>query len=82
MADSQLMQIIRRLTAMQFDHTGNRQRRTFEVFGIPVCEVTYVQDRDEYIFVRFRPRERFRFDNIDLVAVEVFNCLYDFENTF
>lgn len=82
MAASELEQIIRRLDAMRNDRTANRQRRTFEQFGIPVCEVTYIQDRNEYVYVRFRPRERFRFDNIDLAAIEVFNCLYDFRNTF
>lgn len=82
MARSQLVQIIKRLDAMRHDRSGNRQRRTFEQFGVPVCEVTYVQDRDEYVFVRFRPRERFRFDDIDLAAIEVFNCLYDLKNTF
>lgn len=82
MATSQLVQIIRRLDAMRNDQTGNRQRRTFEQFGIPVCEVTYICDRDEFVYVRFRPHERFRFDDLDLVAIEVFNCLYDFRNTF
>ena len=82
MAASQLVQIIRRLDAMRNDYTGNRQHRTFEQFGIPVCEVTYIRDRDEFIYVCFRPRERFRFDDLDLAAIEVFNCLYDFRNTF
>lgn len=82
MATSQLVQIIRRLDAMRNGQTGNRQRRTFEQFGIPVCEVTYIRDRDEFIYVRFRLHERFRFDDLDLVVIEVFNCLYDFRNTF
>ncbi|WP_261313218.1 YkuJ family protein [Limosilactobacillus panis] len=47
-----------------------------------MCEVTYVQGSDEYVFVRFRPYERFRFDNIDLVAIEVYDCLYDLQHTF
>ncbi len=79
---SQLVQIIRRLDAMKHDRTGRRQKRTFEQFGIPVCEVTYVQGSDEYVFVRFRPHERFRFDDIDLVAIEVYDCLYDLQHTF
>lgn len=81
-AKSQLLQIIRRLNAMKHDQRGRRQRRTFEQFGVPVCEVTYVSDTDEFVFVRFRPQERFRFVDIDLVAIEVFNCLYDLEHTF
>ncbi|MGM9891176.1 DUF1797 family protein [Limosilactobacillus sp.] len=79
---SQLLQIIRRLDAMQHDRSGRRQRRTFEQFGIPVCEVTYNRDTDEFIFVRFRPQERFRFDDLDLAAIEVFNSLYDLQHTF
>lgn len=47
-----------------------------------LCDVTYIHSREEFIFVRYRPYERFRFDDIDLVAIEVFNCLYDLENTF
>lgn len=81
MNQSQLIQIIRRLDAMKHDQTGKRQKRTFEQFGIPVCEVTYTGD-EEFIFVRFRPRERFRFDDIDLVAIEVYDCLYDLQHTF
>ena len=81
-AKSQLLQIIRRLNAMKHDQRGRHQRRTFEQFGVPVCEVTYVSDTDEFVFVRFRPQERFRFVDIDLVAIEVFNCLYDLEHTF
>ena len=77
MGKSQLVQIIRRLDAMKHDHTGKRQKRTFEQFGIPVCEVTYTGTGDDFIFVRFRPQERFRFDDIDLVAIEVYDCLYD-----
>lgn len=82
MEKSQLVQIIQRLNAMVHDRTGKRQRRTFEQFGIPVCEVTYVQGSNEFVFVRFRPYERFRFDDIDLTAIEVYNCLYDLQHTF
>ncbi|WP_283588549.1 YkuJ family protein [Limosilactobacillus viscerum] len=82
MSESQLVQIIRRLEAMKRDQTGKRQKRTFEQFGIPVCEVTYTGEDDNFIFVRFRPQERFRFDDIDLVAIEVYDCLYDLQHTF
>ena len=82
MQESQLLAIIRRLIAMTHDQTSNRQKRIFEKFGIPVCEVTYIRSSDEFIFIRYRPHERFRFDEIDLVAIEVFDCLYESENTF
>lgn len=82
MEESQLLIIIKRLNAMKRDRTSNRQKRIFEKFGIPVCEVTYIRSSDEFVFVRYRPHERFRFDEIDLVAIEIFNCLYEIENTF
>lgn len=82
MKDSQLMIILKRLIAMRNDYSSNRQKRTFEKFGIPLCDVTYVRASDEFVFVKYRPYERFRFDDIDLVAMEIFNCLYDLENTF
>lgn len=82
MKESELLVIIKRLIAMQNDYSRNRQKRTFEKFGIPLCDVTYIHDRQEFVFTRYRPQERFHFDNLDLVAIEVFNCLYDLENTF
>lgn len=82
MAISELKKIINRLEAMMLDETNNRQTRVFEQFGIPLCEVTYIHSSDEFVFLRYRPTERFRFDNLDLAAIEVFNCLYDFKHTF
>ncbi|KRK53757.1 hypothetical protein FC31_GL001791 [Limosilactobacillus antri DSM 16041] len=54
----------------------------FEQFGVPVCEVTYVRASDEFIFVRFRPQERFCFDSIDLAAIEIYDSLYELRHTF
>ncbi|MBU3829814.1 MAG: YkuJ family protein [Candidatus Limosilactobacillus merdavium] len=81
-ASSSLEKIINRLQAMTLDQTADRQKRTFEQFGIPLCEVTYIRSTREFIFLRYRPRERFHFDELDLAAIEVFNCLYDFRHTF
>ena len=82
MEESMLLPIVRRLNAMRFDTSGKRQLRMFEQFGIPVCEVTYVRESDEFIFVRFRPQERFCFDSIDLTAIEVYDSLYELRHTF
>lgn len=82
MEESMLLPIVRRLNAMRCDTSGKRQRRMFEQFGIPVCEVTYVRESDEFIFVRFRPQERFCFDSIDLTAIEVYDSLYELWHTF
>lgn len=82
MEKSMLLQIIRRLNAMRCDTSSKRQRRMFEQFGVPVCEVTYVREDDSFTFVRFRPRERFCFDSIDLAAIEVYDSLYELRHTF
>lgn len=82
MEESTLEVIIHRLRAMMRDQSSNYQKRIFEQFGIPVCEVRYSRTGDEFTFLRYRPRERFRFDDIDLVAIEVFNSLYDLKHTF
>ncbi|MBA2914661.1 DUF1797 family protein [Limosilactobacillus frumenti] len=82
MEESTLEVIIRRLHAMMRDQSSDFQKRIFEQFGIPVCEVRYSRVGDEFTFIRYRPRERFRFDDLDLVAIEVFNSLYDLKHTF
>lgn len=82
MNESTLAVIIRRLHAMMRDQSSDLQKRIFEQFCIPVCEVRYRRSGDEFTFIRYRPRERFRFDDIDLVAIEVFNSLYDLKHTF
>lgn len=82
MAESMLEQIIHRLQAMTKDQSSSYQQRTFEQFGIPVCKVRYRRETNEFVFLRYRPRERFRFDDLDLVAIEVFNSLYDLKHTF
>ena len=82
MYSSNLEKIIKRLQAMALDHSNNRQKRIFEQFGIPLCEVTYIRSSREFIFKSYSPREQKSFDDIDLAAIEVFNCLYDFKHTF
>lgn len=83
MADqSELITIVKRLNAMRDDRSGNRQRRTFSMFGVPVCDVTYLQDEGIYVLVQLDDSERYRFDNIDLAAIEIYRCLYDFQESF
>lgn len=78
-----LIQIIRRLQAMQLDRSGAaEQRRTFSAYGIPVCEVIYHPKKHDFTFIRYSPDERFQFDLLDLVAIEVYDTLYAFEHSF
>lgn len=78
-----LIQIIKRLQAMQLDQSGSEdQRRTFSAYGVPVCEVVYHSLTRDFTFIRYSPEERFTFDLIDLVAIEVFDTLYAFVHSF
>ena len=42
----------------------------------------YRQLDNEFVLIRARKQERLVFDDLDLVAIEIFNCLYDFRETF
>lgn len=78
-----LLQIIRRLQAMQQDRSGAfDQHRTFSVYGVPVCEVIYHSLTRDFTFIRYSPEERFQFDLLDLVAIEVYDTLYAFVDSF
>lgn len=78
-----LIQIIKRLQAMQLDRSGSsEQRRTFSAYGIPVCEVVYRPKTHDFTFIRYSPEEHFQFDLLDLVAIEVYDTLYAFEHSF
>ena len=46
MKESELLVIIRRLIAMQNDDSRDRQKRTIEKFGIPLCDLTYIHSRE------------------------------------
>ena len=66
MYSSNLEKIIKRLQAMALDHSNNRQKRIFEQFGIPLCEVTYIRSSREFIL----PQLKF------LIAYMILNILF------
>lgn len=82
MVQSNLVKIIQRLDAMRMDQSGSRQVREFAQYGVPVCKVTYRQDTGEYIVDRYNPDRNLVFDNLDLAAIEIYDCLYDFRYSF
>lgn len=82
MLHSELQQILRRLDAMAEDTTNDVQQRTFSAYGIQVCTVTYRQSSGEFILEQFQPAGKMHFDNLDLTAIEVYRCLYDFRHSF
>lgn len=82
MQESKLMIILGRLQAMIEDQSSELQTREFMQFGIPVCRVTYQQLNRQWIVERYEPDRILYFDDIDLVAIEIFDCLYDFHHSF
>ena len=79
---SELVKIVKRLEAMQDDRSRNRQSRTFTMFGVAVCDVTYLHDEGIFILVQLDNSERYRFDKLDLAAIEIYRCLYDYQESF
>lgn len=79
---SNLQKIINRLNAMTLDDSREFQVREFAQYGVPVCKVTYFRDRGEFVVDRYNPDRDLVFDNIDLVAIEIYDCLYDFQHSF
>ena len=82
MSHSELQRILRRLDAMAEDTHGDIQQRTFSAYGIQICTVTYRQSTGEFELEQFQPAAYMTFDNLDLTAIEVYRCLYDFKNSF
>lgn len=82
MAESKLMVIIERLQAMVEDTRGEMQTREFMQFGVPVFRVTYQHLNQQWVLERYEPDRLLYFDDLDLVAIEIFDCLYDFRHSF
>ena len=82
MLHSNLQKIISRLDAMSMDQSGDRQVREFQQYGVPVCKVIYDQGNGEFIVDHYQQESQLVFDNIDLAAIEMYDCLYDFRHSF
>lgn len=82
MEKTRLIVILDRLQAMQEDQRGEIQTREFMQFGVPVCRITYQRLNKQWVLERYEPDRLLYFDDIDLVAIEIFDCLYDFRHSF
>ena len=79
---SDLKQILSRLRAM-IDSTDNQhQIRRFDAFGIEAVQVEYDQLTKIWTVHEHREVRQFQFDDIDLVAIEVYDVLHDFKLIF
>lgn len=75
MESSELITIISRLEAMTKDKTDNLQVRRFDVDEVERTKVTYDHERNLFTVVDYSIDEELEFDNIDFVAMEVFELI-------
>lgn len=74
MKPSVLTGIIQRLEAMTNTDNETEVRR-FEVDGVEKCQVAYITESDSFEMTESATGTVFRFDDIDLVAFEIFDLL-------
>ena len=74
--ESDLVQIAQRIRAMMIDDREDIQTRHFDAFGVTVVTVVFAVEglRDN--------NRRFAFDDADLVAIDIYEALQDFKETF
>lgn len=77
MKSSQLTAIIRRLEAMQEGTDGEVQVRRFEKEGAERCLITYDGKAGIYELEERATGQVYQFDDIDIVAIEIFELLQD-----
>jgi uncharacterized protein YkuJ len=77
MKGSQLVAIIKRLEAMQDTDSTEVQTRRFEKNGEERGLVTYDPKTETFELEELADHQTFQFDNIDLVAMEIFDLLDD-----
>lgn len=75
MESSKIISIITRLDAMTKDKTDDIQVRRFEVDGVERAQVTYDHEKNIFTVVDHSIEEELTFDNIDFVAMEVFELI-------
>ena len=76
MKPSQLVAIVQRLQTMADQHSDVEIRR-FEKNGVEKCVVTFNHEADSFELEDLDAKQTFQFDDIDLVAIEIFELLQD-----
>ncbi|MGQ2285691.1 YkuJ family protein [Leuconostoc suionicum] len=76
---SDLKQILNRLRAMMDSTDNSVQTRRFDAFGIETLQVSYDQLTKIWTVQEHREIRQFQFDDIDLVAIEIYDVLHDFK---
>ncbi|MGO3169484.1 MAG: DUF1797 family protein [Bavariicoccus seileri] len=74
MANSKLKEIISRIEKTMVADEPNRTRH-FAHLGEEVCAVTYQPEENLFKLEDFKNQQTYQFDDIDLVAIEVYEIL-------
>ena len=81
--ESDLVQIAQRIRAMMGDDRDDVQTRHFDAFGVTVVTVMYDRPSQTFAVEGLRDNNRrFAFDDADLVAIDIYEALQDFKETF
>lgn len=75
MKTSVLTGIIQRLEAMVYANNSEPEVRRFELDGVEKCQVTYHADDKAFELSDSQRGTTYRFDDIDLVAIEIYELL-------
>lgn len=78
MTESYLSSIINRLIAMTKDESDDIQRRLFEFDGRLIVKVFYNKISGVFTVVNAVSYENFKFELLDLAAIEIFEILYEY----
>ncbi|MGO3732024.1 MAG: YkuJ family protein [Vagococcus sp.] len=77
MKNSQLVAILKRLSAMVESNDSEVQVRRFEREGEEKCIVTFDSSNEMFELTETGSQQVYQFDDIDLVALEIFELLQD-----
>ncbi|MEG0254871.1 MAG: YkuJ family protein [Vagococcus sp.] len=77
MKNSQLTAILKRLSAMVEAEDSEVQVRRFEREGQERCIVTFDSSNEMFELTESSTQQVYQFDDIDLVALEIFELLQD-----
>ncbi len=75
MQSSQLVAIIKRLEAMIEAQDNEVQVRRFEKDGVEKCIVTYDNTTETFELTESASDQPYQFDNIDIVAMEIYDLI-------
>ncbi|MFL2019545.1 MAG: DUF1797 family protein [Weissella hellenica] len=81
--ENNLDKIVHRINAMVQDHQTTLQQRDFSIFGVSVVTVLYDSESGMFALeVNQEKHKRFAFDDVDLLAIDVYEALSEFKETF